>query len=395
MNDINAALCMKYLDEPDKIEPDTEIDERQAPQSALFFCDAMSALAAALPAGGSLRLVGFERADVFLRAGYRLTDGDADVCIARGGMREFAAARKVPCGKLILAPTHAHFAAAASKYRAEDNGFAVTRTGQTPFAVAFDPADADENLASLFGEIASLDLAAFDLTFASYMRGQRLESSVASDVAELISELTAELKSIEKQRDKTKHALVKAGERAARLTAQTPDLLFSSGAAQAAEAYRMLCIAEDRAAGMRGETEMILGGYVIDYYIKSLSSDSFDFPPDNNKRMESLCEYFNADPRRACLYTTPIMPPQKLKLYEYRVREFKAELLSMLGEINKRRFAAWQTFKRLYPDDGFCIKSLVDKTDVALCVALAPDVLTADSLLSFFKQAGRLEKYIV
>ena len=44
---------------------------------------------------------------------------------------------------------------------------------------------------------------------------------------------------------------------------------------------------------------------------------------------------------------------------------------------------------------AFALKTLIDKTDIGICLALAPDVFAADTMLSFLKQTGRLEKYIV
>lgn len=361
----------------------------------LFFADVTTALKAAAPEGSTVRAIGFDDTNGFLRAGYRLTDEPADVCIARGGEAEFASARKTTYKKLILVPTHSYCASACGVYRTQTKSFAVMRRCEKPFAAVFDPAQADDNLASLYGEIVALDVAAFDVKFGACMRGERANASAANEIAKLITELTAELKAKEKNVTAQKRALTNAGMRAAQTLAKFPELLHSSGAAQATEAYRMLCAAENRKAHMRGETEMIFCAYIIDFYIKCLSTFKSDFPPDNNRRIDRLCEYMGADVRYACVHLAPLFAPQKLRLYEYRVKEFRAEWLSLLAEISKRRAAAWQVFKRLYPDDGYGIKSIVDKTDVPLCVALAPDVFRADSLLSYFKQAGKLEKYIV
>ncbi len=365
------------------------------PEQTAFYESALEALTAAMPSGSTVRAVGFDRADVFLRAGYKVVEGDADVTVARGGEREFDVARKTSCRKLILVPTHAYCAAASPLYRTQDEAFAVMARGQKPFAAVFDPTDTDANLASIFGETVALDLAAFDLTFCAYMRGERLDVRLLSDVASLVTELTAELKAAEKNRAETTRALVRAGSRAARIVERRPELLHFSGAAQTAEALRMLYSAEDRPLGMRGETEMLLAAYVTDFYIKSLTTIRPEFPPDNNKRIDSVCEYFGADIRRACVYATAIYPPFKMRLCEYRRDEFRAEQLRLLTELKQRQLAAWQVFKRLYGDDGFGLKTLVDKTDVAICLALAPDVFAVDTMLSFLKQTGRLEKYIV
>ncbi len=367
----------------------------QATNDTLFFDDVMTALAAAAPPGSTVKIIGFERADMFLRAGYKTVENEPDVTIARGGEREFEIARRTECGKLILCPTHGYTAAASAVYRARDKAFAIMRRGDKPFAAVFDVSDIDDNLASLFGEIVSLDLAAFDLTFSAYMRGERTDERVTSEVTQLVAALTAELKPLEKNRTEQKRVLLKAGRQAARIVEKTPELLHGSGAAQTAEAFRMLCAAEDRPLGMRGETEMLLGAYVIDFYIKSLTSAKPEFPPNNNKRIDSVCEYFNADLPRACVYASPIFPPNKMRLYEYRLGEFRSDQLKRITALSARQKSAWQVFKRLYPDDGYSLKTLVDKTDIGICLALAPDVFTAETMLSFLKQTGTLEKYIV
>lgn len=359
-----------------------------------FFGSVEQALSFSAPQGSVVNAIGFERTDTFLELGYRVTDGDADIAIARGGLREFDAGRKVECKKLILVPTHAYGCAASDLYRTQDEAFAVTKRGKKPFAAVFDVSHADDNLASLFGEIAVLDLAAFDVTFGAYMRGENVDNALVTDVASLVTELTSELKANEKNRPEAAAALVRAGEKAARIVEAHPELPFTSGAAQAAEALRMLHTAEDRPLGMRGETEMVLASYVTDFYIKSLTVTP-EFPPDNNKRIDSVCEYFHADIRRACIHATAIYPPIKMRLCEYRRDEFRAEQMRLLSQLKQRRLAAIPVFKRLYPDDGYSLRTLVDKADVGLCLALAPDVFAADTMLSFLKQTGRLEKYIV
>ena len=365
--------------------------------NTLFFDDVMSALRAIAPEGSTVRAIGFENTDMFLRAGYRVTSDciDADVSVACGGEAEFAMARLTPHKKLMLIPTHAYYATACPRYRTETGSFAQLRPGEKPHAVVFDYRLAHSNHAALYGEIIALDLCSFDAAFGARMEGLRPSSAAADKIAQLITELTSELKSIEKDDTMQAKALMTAGRRASEIVADSPELLHASGAAQAAEAHRMLCAHENRHIGMRGETEMLFGAYVTDFYIKCLTQQSFDFPPDNNKRIDRLCEYFGAELRRACVMVSPIYSPQKLRLSEYRVNEFRAELLRMLYGIAKRRVAAWQVFKRLYPDDGYSLKTVVDKTDAPLCVALGSDVLKTNSLLAFLKQAGKLEKYVV
>ncbi|MDE6029153.1 MAG: hypothetical protein K2F90_02385 [Clostridiales bacterium] len=364
-------------------------------EKPIFFADTLAALNAVAPEGSTVCAVGFDDTDFILRAGYRLTDGECDVALARGGNEQFRAARRTLCKKLILQPTHDYPAAACESYRAVIKSFATLRVGKAPHAVVFDERDVHPNHASLFGEIVALDLAAFDVEFGARMDGRQIANDISARVEALVTELTATLKGGEKDGAAVKHAIVNAGKTAALIVADCPDLLNGSGAAQAAEAYRMLCAAEQRQPCMRGELEMLLGAYVTDFYIKSLSAMDFGFPPDNNKRIDSLAQNLGVDVRRACVHVAPVYPPKTLTLYEYRIKEFRGEIMRALTGVVRRRGAAWQVFKRLYPDDGYCLKTLIDKTDAPLCVALAPDVSHADSLLSFLKQVGKLEKYVI
>lgn len=377
-------------------------EDRKAPTEAdnacgtLIFYSIWDAVAAAAPQGSAVAVIGSDLADSLLRAGYRTVEQNADVVIARGGEREFAEARKIADGaKLIFAPTHAFAAAASTLYRKPSGAFAVMREGERPFAAVFDKSDIDRNLASIFGEIVSLDLCAFDLAFGEYMQGKQISEGVIEKTAKLVEDVTEALAPVAKNREQASTILTEAGVRAAKIVAEAPKLLHCSGAAQTAEAVRMLYAAEDRALGMRGETEMILSFFVADFYIKNLTGAPISFPPDNNKRIDSVCEYFNVDVRKACAFVSPIYPPLKLRLCEYRRDEFKREQAKLLGAIIQRQNAARNVFKRLYEDDGYAARSLVDKTDLGICLALAPDVFAADSMLSFLKQTGKLDEYLI
>jgi len=367
-----------------------------SPEPPEFFDSALEALSAAVPQGATVKAIGYDSVDKFLRAGYRAVDGEADAVIARGGEREFAAARNVKCERLILCPTHAYAAAACSRYRATDDTFAVMTDGRPPLSAVFDRTDTDRNLASIFGEIAALDLCAFDLAFCARMRGEAADDKTQDEVAKLVTDTTDALKGAEKDEKRAAEILVGAGRRAARIVAQRPELLHFSGAAQTAEAVRMLYCAEEREIGMRGETEMLLVPFVTEFYAKNLAAaETLEFPPDNNRRIDSICEYFKTDVRRACVYTSAIYPPLKMRLCEYRRNEFRADFAARLSGVKRRNVCAWRVFKRLYPDDGYGLKKLIDREDLGLCLALAPDVFAADTMLSFLNQTGRLEKYLI
>lgn len=389
--------------------PSLQCGETRDRRERTKFCARLeAALEFAAPQGATVYPVGFSDVDRILRAGYRVVSDadDADIIAARGGEKEFAAAHKLSdvCDyidaslrkKLILVPTHAHFSAACALYRAVDGVFAYTAKDVEPTVTVFDPEEANDDLASIFGELVALDLAAFDYTFGAHMKGLAPDVAATNAIAKLVTELTDGLRPVAKDREKAAKLLTAAGARAARIVADRPELLHCSGAAQTAEALRMLYAAEDRPLAGRGETEMLLAVYVADFYIKNIGQPNIlTFPPDNNKRIDSICEYFAADLRRACIYAEPVYPPIKMRLCEYRRSEFRAELTRLLAALKTRQNAAWKVFKRLYPDDGYGLKTLIDPADLPLVLALAPDVFSADTMLAFIKQTGKLDRFIV
>ena len=100
----------------------TPTEQPYVPQ---YFDDAIQALGALAPEGSTVCPIGFDDVEMFLRAGYRVTERAADVTIARGGCSEFALAHKRACKKLVLCPTRDYAAAATSAYLDSDGAFGV------------------------------------------------------------------------------------------------------------------------------------------------------------------------------------------------------------------------------------------------------------------------------
>lgn len=367
----------------------------EPPHTTEFFDNAVQAIKALVPEGGTVCPIGFDTDEKFLRAGYRVVRQNADVTIARGGHKEFALARRLGVKKLVLCPTHDYAAAATSAYLDSDGAFAVVKRGIIPHAAVFDETDPPTNLAAAFGEIACLDLCAFDYSFGKMLRGERVDKSLSEQTAALVRNTTAALRSNEKHTSIAAKVIVAAGKHAAEIVQAEPGLLHASGAAQTAQALRMLYRAEDRTVCSPSESEMLVARYVINFYIKNMYTQATLFPPDFTRRTDCICKYLGGDVVRTCVYATPILTPPKLRLYEYRCREFGDEYVKTLAEMLKRQNAAFEVFKHLYPDDGFALKSSIDPMDIGICTALAPDVFPTDSMLTFFKHEGKLEKYLL
>lgn len=354
-----------------------------------FFDSVIDGLKAAAPEGASVRVIGYDGADKIARLGYRLCEDEADVVIACGDATAMEKARAFPYRRLIVCPVRDVTYAVCGLIKKIRHGFLTVQRGDVPFGAVIDRNELD--LPAVFGELVSLELAAFDMSFSAAMSG---ENATGLDFTATTERLLNNLKDLGK--DSAKKSAVIADEimRIAPMVLSQSEVCYISSANQAAQAYRMLCTAEDRALATHGETEFIIGGYVADFYVKALMQRAA-FPPDNNRRIDSLCTYFGTDVRRAALAATPLFNPKKLALTEYRLDEYRSELMRALSPLIRRRTQAFNIFKRLYPDDGFSIRSKVDTADLPLCIALAPDVFPADTPLSYFKQTGNLERYIV
>lgn len=387
---------MKSTNRPLKDEENYSSPEHaENDRETKYYSSLTDSLAAAAPVGSAVKLIGCDE-EPLLSAGYRIAERDQDITVARGGEREFSEARKISNGsKLIFVPTHDYASSATGRHRVESNAFARMKDGAPPHSVVFDDAELNRNAASVFGELIALDMCAYDMIFASRMRGESVDIVTFERVANLLTATTDSLKTHEKDRVYVSRVLTEAGKTASEIVKDCPKLLHCSGAAQTYEAVRMLYRAENRPLGMRGETEAVISFAVCDFYIKNITDGALRFPPDNARRIDSVCEYFGADIRCAAIYADPIYPPIKMRLYEYRRNEFRAEITKLLAAVKSRQAAAAQVFKRLYADDGYGIRLLIDKTDLPLCLALAPDVFFGDSMLSFLKQTGKLEEYIV
>ena len=365
------------------------------PHSTQLFGSIDSALAAIAPQGSTLTVIGYADTERFARRGYRLVDRDADITAVRGGVEDCERARRITRGKLVVQPTEDFVGAVLPSYLARDGAFFTVKHGVRPHAAVFDENDPPECLAAAFGEIATLELRAFDHSFGQMLRGNRVPREMISVAAKIVSDATAALKNREKDARHAAHAIADGARRVAETMRAYPELRFSSGATQIATALRMLCTAESRNTCRRGEAEMLLSRYVTELYMKNICGAPSLFPPDYNRHTECVCKYFGGDPARSCIYAARVLSPEELRLREYRCREFRDEYIRDLAALRERLNAAFAVFKRLYRDDGFGLSKLLDSVDVGICTAVAPDVFPADTALTHFKHTGLLEKYLI
>lgn len=353
-----------------------------------------AALSALLPKGSAVYYNGDPR--VIESEGYRVVGADDAQCIVySGGEAESAIARANAVGKKLIAVPTADFCTVLLNFhRTVKRGFAHVVASKVPDAVVLSESAFDD-CASAFGSILSLSAAAFDMTFARRMEGKDCDNIYVERILKLCDDLTDALTGIEKNDKERRKVLTAKAFEAMKLVATAgADSVYQSGVSQVYEASRMLFTAEGRTVPERGKGEYLLCATLLDYYLAHLTlQDGLRFPPDNSRRIDRVSECFNCDLSLAAAYVSPIFPPLKMRLSEYRTKEFSAQHRALLKRVIETYRRSNSVFKRLLPDDGFSLSNIFDQSDCALCLALAPDVFSADSFLSFMKQTGSLDRY--
>lgn len=120
---------------------------------------------------------------------------------------------------------------------------------------------------------------------------------------------------------------------------------------------------------------------------------SFVPPPDNNYRLGQISELFGISEFVAVKTVLRQMSAAECELVCYKIKEYSGELIEKLGKnINLYRLA-FRTFKRLMPDGGYSLYDLVND-DIPLCLALAPDLVSGEGMLTQLKRLGELDRYI-
>ncbi len=170
---------------------------------------------------------------------------------------------------------------------------------------------------------------------------------------------------------------------------------FVRGAADdCARTARMLFGYEERKPLMRGEFAFLFGSVLCRMYREFITAPHFFCPPpDNNLRAERLSEYLGFDEFTAA--RAAMKKPLGGELAAYRVGEYKDELLNAVNDAEMVFSEGKKLFKRMYSDDGYRVRDIVDSADVKCIVALAPDSFnSSESFLSVMREIGFLDRYL-
>ncbi len=251
--------------------------------------------------------------------------------------------------------------------------------------------------ASAMGRLCAKLISLFDWYFSHIVNGEYFCANIYEQAFEIIeTAVFAVIKAVKEGRN----ANVLLSEQCLKFSALTQlcgsSRIINGADSQASHALELLFKFEEREIKSRGENEFLFGRIIIKMYKQVIlqKKDFFLPPPDNNLRLEKLTEYFGLQELAAAKLLRPLEPAVNTKLTLYRVGEYRAELFSQCCRIDSLFTAAWPAFKRLYEDDGFSLINYLDKTDISLSLALAPDVKDRFTMLAFMKNAGYLEGYL-
>ncbi len=138
-----------------------------------------------------------------------------------------------------------------------------------------------------------------------------------------------------------------------------------------------------------GEYEFILASYILKLYSTLLSSLSLDvcLPPVREEHIEELskthCDFLVNTPKSIDFFDT-----NSYFKISYILSEYRTDLLDKLHMVDSK--TAQRTWRRIYDDAGYFLKSTVSVDDIRKATLLAGSV--NDNLLGYFYATGALHE---
>lgn len=253
-------------------------------------------------------------------------------------------------------------------------------------------------LANAFGYVASKLVSLFDYKFASIANNENFCDVLFEQGVACIDQLIDSLSPVPKLKQESAIKIADASLRYSLLAQMNKSSRLTNGSeSQVAHALKLLYKYEEQDIRMTGENEFLLARILIKLYKNYLQFEDKFFlpPPDNNKRIDSIKMFFGIDNLTAIKRLKPIVSGIDVKVINYRMSEYREELYKLAEEFDQKLNKAWKIFKRLYDDDGYSIINYLQQSDVSLCMALAPDLKEKYTTLTYLKNQGVLDTYLI
>lgn len=244
----------------------------------------------------------------------------------------------------------------------------------------------DKNLAALFGSVAARLNTAFEYYVSYLMSGKEYCPFLAGAISDIAAKtVLSDGVTIPKFKETLLRQALKLS------LIGSLDLIEYSGEAQCGLAYELLM----PNSYSQGEIQFVFSAVLTKLYLAHLSRrHSFVPPPDNNLRLEQISEIFGISESTAIKSIRPQIGGKEAALFEYKIKEYNFDLIEKLQKNLSLYNMGFKIFKRLYSDDGYSLNELLSG-DLSLCIALSPDIIWGEGMLSALKRNGELDAYII
>ena len=175
-------------------------------------------------------------------------------------------------------------------------------------------------------------------------------------------------------------------------------LEVEGGEEQMTRAVALILERESRKPLRKGILSLICASILNEVYKYYLTTEfGLIAPPDNNARIDQAVEFMGLSETRLIKTVLPIIKPGVMDKINGAVRLHRGEILAEIcyhGMIFKR---AMGVMKRLLPDKGYELSKSLDKSDLSLAMALAPDLSTRSerTLMNVMKNRGVLDNFLL
>lgn len=143
-----------------------------------------------------------------------------------------------------------------------------------------------------------------------------------------------------------------------------------------------------------GVARLLAANVIVETYKQFVISDfGLITPPDNNARIEALCDYLGWDERSLLSIVRLDLTENQIKRSLYAVKNCRAELLAELCYDGAALAVAARKIKRLMPDYGYDLYGSFGFDDLRLAFALAPD-FGGGKIYTLMKSMGLTDAFI-
>ena len=245
----------------------------------------------------------------------------------------------------------------------------------------------EDELASAYGSVASKLVRLTDYRVKAITLGEKADEPTVRFIRKTIAEYISKTPTFS-----STIALCKS------LSAGLDELGVEGGEEQMARAIALLFRRESRKKIPFGISSLVCANVVNAVYKHYLVRNlTLLFPPDNNLRIDQAVEFLGLDERDLIKTVLPLTSWIKQEVTEKKLRAHRGELLAEICYHELLLKRAMGQMKRLISDGGYELDKSIDKADLSIAFALAPDLSTRSrhTLMGVMKDKGALDAFLL